>query len=80
MAAHFANKKKYVPKKEKRRVVITGLGAVTPLGNDIESSWQNLINGKSGIAPITLFDASNYPVQIAAEVKNFDLALLFLKN
>ncbi len=73
MTAHYADKKSYKPKKEKRRVVITGVGAVTPLGNDIESSWQNLVNGKSGIAPITLFDASNYPVNIAAEVKDFHL-------
>lgn len=72
MTAHYADRYKHKSKKEKRRVVITGVGAVTPLGNDIESSWENLVCGKSGIAPITLFDASYYPVKIAAEVKNFD--------
>jgi 3-oxoacyl-[acyl-carrier-protein] synthase II len=53
------------------RVVITGLGAVTPLGLNAEDLWKGLINGRSGIAPITLFDASRFPVKIAAEVKNF---------
>jgi len=54
------------------RVVITGYGAVTPLGADTESTWQNLIGGNSGIDYITLFDATNFSVKIAAEVKNFD--------
>ncbi len=54
------------------RVVITGYGAVTPLGADIESTWQNLIGGNSGINYITLFDATNFSVKIAAEVKDFD--------
>ncbi len=57
---------------EKKRVVITGMGAVTPLGNNIPESWDNLIKGVSGIGPISIFDASNYPVKIGAEVKNFD--------
>ena len=56
----------------RRRVVITGVGAVTPLGNDIETTWTNLISGRSGAAPITLFDASGYPVNFACEVKDFD--------
>lgn len=56
----------------KRRVVVTGLGAITPLGLDVKSSWQALIEGKSGVDYITQFDASNYPVKIAAEVKGFD--------
>jgi 3-oxoacyl-[acyl-carrier-protein] synthase II len=56
----------------RRRVVITGLGAVTPLGNDVESSWQSLIAGRSGAAPITQWDASKYPVTFACELKEFD--------
>jgi 3-oxoacyl-[acyl-carrier-protein] synthase II len=52
--------------------VITGLGAVTPLGNDVETSWSRLIAGASGAAPITLFDHSDYPVHFACEVKDFD--------
>jgi 3-oxoacyl-[acyl-carrier-protein] synthase II len=55
-----------------RRVVITGLGAVTPLGNTVEEFWKNLLNGKSGIGPITHFDAANLPVKIAGEVRDFD--------
>jgi 3-oxoacyl-[acyl-carrier-protein] synthase II len=54
------------------RVVITGIGAVTPLGPDAESSWQSLIAGKSGAGPITHFDASRYPVHFACELKEFD--------
>jgi len=54
------------------RVVITGLGAITPLGLTVTDYWQGLINGKSGIGPITLFDASAYPCKLAAEVKNFE--------
>lgn len=56
-----------------RRVVITGVGAVTPLGNDIHTTWQALIAGQSGVAPITRFDVSDYAVRIAGEVKNFTL-------
>lgn len=55
----------------KRRVVVTGIGMVTPLGLNAESSWQALQAGRSGVAPITAFDASAYSVRIAAEVKNF---------
>lgn len=57
---------------ERRRVVVTGLGAVTPLGNTVEESWKNCAAGVSGIAPITLFDASVIANHIAGEVKNFD--------
>jgi 3-oxoacyl-[acyl-carrier-protein] synthase II len=57
---------------EKRRVVITGLGAVTPIGNDLETFWQALINGRSGVGPITAFDSTKLRTHIAAEVKNFD--------
>jgi len=55
-----------------RRVVITGLGAVTPLGNDVETTWTNLISGRSGAGPITQFDSTGFPVTFAAEVKDFD--------
>lgn len=54
------------------RVVITGLGVITPLGNTVEEFWDNLLAGRSGVAPITLFDASKFKTRIAAEVKNFD--------
>ncbi|MBN2543460.1 beta-ketoacyl-ACP synthase II [bacterium] len=57
---------------QNRRVVITGMGTVNPLGNDIDSYWNNLITGKSGIGLITRFDTTDYKTQIAGEVKNFD--------
>jgi 3-oxoacyl-[acyl-carrier-protein] synthase II len=56
----------------RRRIVITGMGAVTPLGNTAESFWENLAGGKSGAAAITAFDAGDYPVTFACEVKDFD--------
>jgi beta-ketoacyl-acyl-carrier-protein synthase II len=56
----------------RRRVVITGLGAVSPVGHSAEESWQAVLAGKSGVAPLTLFDPSGLPVQIGAEVKGFD--------
>ena len=55
-----------------KRVVITGLGALTPVGNSAPETWRSLINGVSGIAPITAFDASLFKTQFAGEVKNFD--------
>jgi 3-oxoacyl-[acyl-carrier-protein] synthase II len=55
-----------------QRIVITGLGAITPIGNTVEEFWQNLTGGVSGIAPVTQFDAGNLPVRIAGEVKNFE--------
>jgi 3-oxoacyl-[acyl-carrier-protein] synthase II len=58
----------------RRRVVVTGLGLVSPVGIGVEESWSALVAGKSGIAPITLFDASTYPTRIAGEVKGFDPA------
>ncbi len=54
------------------RVVITGMGAVTPIGNDVASFWQGLCAGRCGVGPITKFDASEYKVKVAAEVKDFD--------
>src|SRR5689334_14350295 len=57
-----------------RRVVVTGMGMVTPLGRDLESTWESLQEGRSGVGPITLFDASTFPTRIAAEAKRFDLA------
>jgi len=58
----------------RRRVVITGLGWVTPLGADVEQVWQRMTEGQSGIGPISVFDASSYPVQIAAEVRDWDIS------
>src|SRR2546426_5094921 len=55
-----------------RRVAVTGLGAVTPLGNDARSTWRSAVAGESGIDWIHAFDASELPVRIAAEVKDFD--------
>jgi 3-oxoacyl-[acyl-carrier-protein] synthase II len=57
---------------KRTRVVITGMGAITPLGFSPEEFWQNLLAGKSGVGPVTLFDASNYKTRIAAEVKGFE--------
>jgi 3-oxoacyl-[acyl-carrier-protein] synthase II len=55
-----------------RRVVVTGIGVISPLGNDLKSFWENLTSGKSGVVPITQFDASNYDCKIAGEVKEFN--------
>ena len=57
---------------ELRRVAVTGLGALTPLGNDVSTFWANLVQGTSGAAPITRFDASKFKTQFACEVKGFD--------
>ena len=56
----------------KRRVVVTGMGAVTPVGNDVATMWRSLIDGRSGAGPITKFDASTFEVRFACEVKGFD--------
>ena len=56
-----------------RRVVVTGLGMVCPLGNDVKPSWDNALAGKSGIGPITRFDTSASGCKIAGELKDFDL-------
>ena len=58
---------------DKKRVVVTGMGCITPLGHDIEDVWRRLCNGESGIAPTTLFDAATFPTMFSAEVKGFDL-------
>lgn len=56
----------------KKRVVVTGLGAVTPVGNDVHTMWNNLLEGKSGIALVTKVNADDFPAKVAAEVQNFD--------
>src|SRR3954463_5231414 len=56
----------------KRRVVVTGMGVLTPVGNDVATTWEALISGKSGTAPITKFDATTFPVKFAAELKGFN--------
>ncbi|HEV2593404.1 MAG TPA: beta-ketoacyl-ACP synthase II [Gaiellaceae bacterium] len=58
---------------ERRRVVVTGLGLVSPLGNSVEASWSALVAGRSGIGPISQFDASEYPVRIAGEVRDLEV-------
>ena len=55
----------------KRRVVVTGLGAVTPIGNNVKDFWKSIRAGTAGIGPLTKFDISKYKVKLAAEVKNF---------
>ena len=54
------------------RVVVTGIGVVSPVGNTLEETWNNLVNGVCGIAPITLFDTTDYKAKVAGEVKNFE--------
>lgn len=58
----------------RRRVVVTGIGCITPVGNDVDSMWKSMCDSRSGIDRITHFDASNFPTQFAAEVKSFDLS------
>jgi len=58
----------------KKRVVITGLGIISPVGNDVATAWKNVIGGVSGIGPVTHFDASTFPTRIAGEVRDFDPA------
>ena len=60
-----------------RRVVVTGLGILSPLGLDLASSWDGIVSGRSGIGPITHFDASRHKTRFAAEVKGFDPAAIF---
>ncbi len=58
----------------RRRVVVTGLGAISPVGNTVSEAWDNIVAGRSGIASITRFDTANFPVKIAGEVKGFDIS------
>ena len=58
----------------RRRVAVTGLGIVCPVGNTVEEAWSNLVAGKPGIGPITRFDAAAFACRIAGEVKGFDVA------
>ena len=58
---------------ELKRVVVTGLGAVTPLGNNPKETWENMVAGKSGAAPITSFDTTLFKTKFACEVKNLDV-------
>ena len=68
------------PSKPQRRVVVTGVGAVTPLGNTLEDSWAKALRGESGIAKITKFDTTGYDVTFAGEVKGFDASLYIEKK
>ncbi len=63
---------KEIDNMEKRRVVVTGIGAVTPLGNDAETTWKNILEGKSGIGPLTRVNADEYPAKVAAESTDFN--------
>ena len=62
---------------ELKRVVVTGMGAVTPIGNDVQTAWENALKGVSGAGPITHFDASLFKTQFACEVKDYDPSKLF---
>lgn len=62
----------------KRRVVITGLGMVSPVGLDVKTSWENILAGKSGIAPITHFDVSAFPTRIGGSIKDFDVSTIMM--
>lgn len=64
----------------KRRVVVTGIGALTPIGNNLKDYWTSLVNGVSGAAPITYFDASNFKTQFACELKNFEVTSFLEKK
>jgi 3-oxoacyl-[acyl-carrier-protein] synthase II len=64
----------------KRRVVVTGLGAVTPVGLTVKESWDNIVAGKSGVAPLTSFDVSEFSVRFGASVKNFDITTIIPKK
>lgn len=66
--------------KELKRVVVTGMGAITPLGNSVDEFWKNIVAGKSGVGKITKFDTTHFKTTFAAEVKNFNSAAYFEKN
>ena len=59
------------------RVVVTGLGIISPIGNDVDTFWKNILDGVCGVAPITRFDTTDYAVKLAAEVKDFDAKKYF---
>lgn len=61
----------------RRRVVVTGLGHLAPVGNTVADGWANIVAGKSGITRVSKFDVSQYPSQIAGEVRDFDVAAYF---
>ena len=61
----------------RKRVVITGMGCVSPVGNDPEQAWSNIRNGRSGIRELSLYDTQDFKVKIAAEVRDFDPRALF---
>ena len=63
-----------------RRVVVTGIGLVTPIGNDLETTWTSLLAGKNGAGPITLFDVTNYATKFGCEVKAWDASKWFDKR
>ena len=58
----------------KRRVVVTGMGIVSPVGSDIATAWDNVVNGRSFIAPISRFDTTAFPTRFAGDVRDFDVA------
>ena len=62
----------------KRRVVVTGLGIISPIGNDIDTFWENVKKGAVGIGEITKFDTTDFKVKLAAEVKDFDVNVSFI--
>src|SRR5690606_2460701 len=70
--AQSRTEKQQEPPMSQRRVVVTGMGMVSPLGNDLASSWDGIVNGRSGIGPVTHFDASAYATRIAGEIRDFD--------
>jgi 3-oxoacyl-[acyl-carrier-protein] synthase II len=63
-----------------KRVVVTGIGLITPLGNDVQSFWNHILSGVCGIEYITRFDTENFKVKIAAEVKSFDRRIIWRKQ
>jgi 3-oxoacyl-[acyl-carrier-protein] synthase II len=77
---NFICRKGVASKMVKRRVVVTGLGAVTPLGNDVETTWKNLIAGVSGVGPLTRLNADEYPAKVAAELKDFNIEAFIEKK